>query len=122
VRPYLWGSALSIAPIWTARGVQNKVLEAAAAGLPSVVTPAVMGGLPTHVLPACSVAGTADAFSASVLALLALSPEERRAAASLADLSAMRWNTRLAPLIATLEAAAHSNHHVSAPAMAVPSA
>ena len=122
VRPYLWGSALSIAPIWTARGVQNKVLEAAAAGLPSVVTPAVMGGLPTHVFPACSVADTAEAFTASLLALLALSPDQRRAAASAADLSAMRWKTRLEPLIATLASAAQSSHHVNAPAKVVPTA
>jgi hypothetical protein len=98
--------------------VQNKVLEAVAAGLPAVVTPAVLGGLPTHVLPACSVAGTAEEFAASVLALLASSPAERRAVACSADLSEMRWDTRLVPLIATLEAAAHSSHHASAPAAA----
>lgn len=122
VRPYLWGSALSVAPIWTARGVQNKVLEAVAAGLPAVVTPAVMGGLPTHVLPACSVADTADAFAASVLALLASSPAERRAVASSADLSAMRWSRRLEPLIATLQSAAQTSHHMRTPASAPPTA
>src|SRR3954468_16751037 len=40
IRPYLWQSAVAIAPLFEARGVQNKVLEAAAAGLPSVVTSA----------------------------------------------------------------------------------
>jgi glycosyltransferase involved in cell wall biosynthesis len=74
VRPYLWRSALSVAPIWTARGVQNKVLEAAAAGLPSVVTPAVFKGLPEQVAAACTVAETADSFAASVLRQLGLSP------------------------------------------------
>src|SRR6185295_9529665 len=49
MRPYLWRSAMSVAPIFQARGVQNKVLEAAAAGLPSVVTRAVWDGLPPQV-------------------------------------------------------------------------
>ena len=38
VRPYLWSAAVGIAPLLEARGVQNKVLEAVAAGLPVVVT------------------------------------------------------------------------------------
>jgi sugar transferase (PEP-CTERM/EpsH1 system associated) len=46
VAPYLWKAAVSVAPLLTARGVQNKVLEAVAAGLPTVVTPVVAEGLP----------------------------------------------------------------------------
>jgi sugar transferase (PEP-CTERM/EpsH1 system associated) len=122
VRPYLWGSAVAIAPIWTARGVQNKVLEAVAAGLPTVVTPAVMGGLPTHVLPACTAAATPDEFAKSVLAVLAAPPEARRAIARSADLTAMRWSERLSLLIATLEAAAQSSHHATAAATITPDA
>ena len=38
VRPYLWQSAVAIAPLLTARGIQNKVLEAVGAGLPAVVS------------------------------------------------------------------------------------
>src|SRR6185295_6727113 len=53
MRPYLWRSAAAVAPLFLARGVQNKVLEAAAAGLPSVVTPAVRNGLPPEVSGAC---------------------------------------------------------------------
>src|SRR5262249_9214108 len=41
VRPYLWSSAVSVAPLLTARGVQMKVLEAVGAGLPAVITSAV---------------------------------------------------------------------------------
>jgi sugar transferase (PEP-CTERM/EpsH1 system associated) len=52
IRRYLWRAAVSVAPLLTARGVQNKVLEAVAAGLPAVVTPAVWDGLPAEVLPA----------------------------------------------------------------------
>ena len=46
VRPYLWRAAIAVAPLETAHGVQNKVLEAVAAGLPVVVTSAVYEGLP----------------------------------------------------------------------------
>ncbi len=46
VRPFLWQAAVSAAPLLVARGVQNKVLEALAAGLPCVVTPPVFEGLP----------------------------------------------------------------------------
>jgi hypothetical protein len=35
VKPYLWASAVSVAPLFVARGLQNKVLEATAAGLPA---------------------------------------------------------------------------------------
>jgi len=44
VRPYLV-SAIAIAPLGVAGGVQNKVLEAMSAGRPVVVTPSVADGL-----------------------------------------------------------------------------
>src|SRR5207237_1026249 len=78
IRPFLWRSAIAVAPIFQARGVQNKVLEAAAAGLPSVVTPAVWKGLPSEVLPACRVADDADQFAARLDELLAQPPAGRR--------------------------------------------
>jgi sugar transferase (PEP-CTERM/EpsH1 system associated) len=108
VRPYLWRSAVSIAPIWTARGVQNKVLEAVAAGLPSVITPAVREGLPAEVDPACMVAATADSFAASVLTLLETSPATRRATAERANLQSLSWERQLEPLFDLLESAAVS--------------
>ena len=45
VRPHYAAAALSVAPIRSARGVQNKVLEAMAASLPVVATSPVAGGL-----------------------------------------------------------------------------
>jgi sugar transferase (PEP-CTERM/EpsH1 system associated) len=45
VRPYLRAAALAVAPLRIARGVQNKILEAMAAGLPVVGTPAAVDGL-----------------------------------------------------------------------------
>ena len=63
VRPHLWQAAVAAAPLQTARGVQNKVLEAVAAGLPAVVTPVVLEGVPAEVRPACAPAGDAFAFA-----------------------------------------------------------
>ena len=54
VRPHLWQAAVAAAPLLTARGVQNKVLEAVAAGLPTVVTPVVLAGVPTEFRPPAS--------------------------------------------------------------------
>ena len=45
VRPYVWGSDLSVAPIRVARGVQNKVLEAMAMGKGVVATPQAYEGI-----------------------------------------------------------------------------
>ena len=106
MRPYLWRSAVAVAPIFQSRGVQNKVLEAAAAGLPSVVTRTVGDGLPHQVLPACRIADTAEAFAAAVIDLLSLSPGARRQEAARAALPSLGWPTRLAPLVALIESAA----------------
>jgi polysaccharide biosynthesis protein PslH len=108
MRPYLWRSAMSVAPIFQAHGVQNKVLEAAAAGLPSVVTTAVWNGLPPEVLPACYRADGADAFARGVIDYLALAPDERRRIAVRADLTRLAWPERLAPLLSLVEEAAAS--------------
>jgi sugar transferase (PEP-CTERM/EpsH1 system associated) len=106
MRPYLWRSAVAVAPIFQSRGVQNKVLEAAAAGLLSVVTRTVGDGLPPQVLPACRIADTAEEFAAAVIELLSLSPDARRREASRAALSSLGWRARLAPLVALIERAA----------------
>lgn len=108
VRPYLWGGAVSVAPLHTSRGVQTKVLEAIAAGLPVVVTPAVLGGLPSEVAPACLVGGDAATFALHVAALLKATPTERDALAGRAALSSLRWEERLKALPGLLEEAAQA--------------
>lgn len=106
VKPYLWEAAVAAAPLFIARGIQNKVLEAAAAGLPAVITPAVAAGLPREVMPACRVAPDAPTFAATLVALLGRTPTERRAMAGQADLGGLAWSIRLAPIGAALEVAA----------------
>jgi polysaccharide biosynthesis protein PslH len=105
VRRYLWESAVSVAPLKTARGVQNKVLEAVAAGLPAVVTTPVADGLPPDVLVACRAADGADDFARHVVELLNLSGDQRRRVAELADMAPLTWDHRLAALPAILSSA-----------------
>jgi sugar transferase (PEP-CTERM/EpsH1 system associated) len=110
VRDWLWGAAVGIAPLHVARGVQNKALEAIAAGLPIVITDAVAGGLPPQALSASRVANTPDDFAEQVIRLLRLSPEVRRGIARSSDLRELTWARTLGPLSSILERAASSSH------------
>jgi sugar transferase (PEP-CTERM/EpsH1 system associated) len=105
VRPYLWRAALSVAPLLTARGVQNKVLEATAAGLPSVVTSAVFEGLPPEIRHACVLADGAEDFADAIVRLLETAPADRRQIASRADLSNITWEEALSALPKILQTA-----------------
>jgi len=110
VRDWLWDSAVSIAPLHVARGVQNKALEAIAAGLPIVITDAVAGGLPPEALQAARIANTANEFAEEVLRLLELSPGVRRGIAASSDLRELTWARTLAPLWSVVERAAGASH------------
>jgi len=76
VRPYLQCAALMVAPLNIARGTQNKILEAMAAGIPVVASATAAAGVdarsPDHFL----VAATADQYVAAILGVLD-DPEER---------------------------------------------
>lgn len=66
VRPYLQQAALSVAPLKIARGTQNKILEAMAAGVPVITTSAAAGGVdavaPEHLLVADTISEQVDAI------------------------------------------------------------
>ncbi len=49
VRPYLAGACVAICPLQTARGIQNKVLEAMAAGKAVVASPGAIEGLEVEI-------------------------------------------------------------------------
>jgi sugar transferase (PEP-CTERM/EpsH1 system associated) len=98
VREWLWDSAVGIAPLHVARGVQNKALEAIASGLPIVLTAAVAGGLPAAAASASRVANTPAQFAAHVLDLLSFSPAQRREMAQSSDFGELSWPKTLASL------------------------
>jgi len=106
VRPFLWSASVSVAPLLVARGIQNKVLEAIAAGLPCVVTPQVADGLPPEATGACRVAGAPRDFADAVLAFLALPAGDGQALAATAPLERISWAERMRPLMAAVTAAA----------------
>jgi glycosyltransferase involved in cell wall biosynthesis len=106
VRPHLWQSALSVAPLHLARGVQNKVLEAIAAGLPCVVTPDVFEGLPAAVRPACVSVKAPEAFAGAIVQWLNMGGASRRAIAERAALDALSWDRQLQPFLDLIEQAA----------------
>jgi sugar transferase (PEP-CTERM/EpsH1 system associated) len=72
VRPYLASATVFVAPLETARGVQNKILEAMAAGVPVLTTPDVAKGLPEGASSLVFTAEREDAreFTFSLLNLL----------------------------------------------------
>ncbi len=76
VRPYIYRSAVNVAPLTIARGTQNKLLEAMAMGIPVVTSEQAAGGIDAvpgeHFLTATTIEGYRDA----VLRLLD-SPQDR---------------------------------------------
>jgi polysaccharide biosynthesis protein PslH len=76
VRPLLRRAALMVAPLNIARGTQNKILEAMAAGVPVVASRVAAGGVdassPEHFL----VAATPDEYVAAILRIVD-DPQER---------------------------------------------
>jgi sugar transferase (PEP-CTERM/EpsH1 system associated) len=105
VRPELWSAAVATAPLRLARGVQTKVLDAVAAGLPCVITSAVVAGLPDQIRAVCPIADSPEAFAARIVDCLRRTPEERRAMTDI-DLSGLEWERRLVPLLSLIEQAA----------------
>jgi len=101
VRPYLAGSTLAVAPLLTARGIQNKVLEAMAMGRAVVASPAALEGL--DVEPAVEVieAQPPEAWQRQILDLLqndARRQDVERAARRRVERD-YTWSARLKPLV-----------------------
>lgn len=113
VRDYLWRAAVSVAPLLTARGLQNKVLEALAAGLPVVVTSNVLDGLPLAARAGCITADSAGSFAQSLIEPLTWSAVERRQRAARADLTGLGWDQQLAPVLGILRDAGRRQTNVA---------
>ena len=108
-RDHLWRAAVAVAPLHTARGLQNKVLEALAAGVPVVTTTAVGEGLPGGVASGCAFADQPEYFAACILRLLDLTPDERRAMASSVDLTGLSWLGPRQQMVDVVRAAARGD-------------
>jgi len=70
VRPYLWKASVGINPVRMAAGMQNKLLEGLAAGLPMVISPEANEGIKAPEGKAVLIGRTREEFAAHVLALL----------------------------------------------------
>ena len=114
VLPYLARSTVSVAPLLTARGIQNKVLEALAAGLPVVTTSSVIEGLPPGVRGGCVCADDTRSIADALIELLRQSPSSLRGRASAADLSCLSWEQQLRPLLGGLRMATGRNESACA--------
>jgi len=70
MRPYIWGASVAVVPMRIARGVQNKILEALASGIPVVSTTAAAQALPPVLRSLLRVADTPQAIAAAVIDLV----------------------------------------------------
>lgn len=105
VSQYLRDADIVVAPLHQARGIQNKVLEAMASGLPVVLTFAAATGIDGQDQEHFCVADTADAFATQVNALVRdhqLRLRIGKAARSLVE-SEYDWETRLQPMLELLQ-------------------
>jgi len=100
VRPYLDSAEVAVVPIRIARGIQNKLLEAMAMGLPCVSATAAWTGIEVSGDPGVFIADEPDDFAERVVSLLR--DQDLRTRASHAARSAVErhysWQAQLAPL------------------------
>ena len=113
VRPFLRAASVAVVPLRMARGVQNKLLEAMAMGLPVVATSCAFNGVEAQPGVHALVADESEAFAAAVVRLLAndaLRTQLSQAARACMERN-YRWETQLARLDAILAVETGSQLH-----------
>ncbi|HTB33878.1 MAG TPA: glycosyltransferase family 4 protein, partial [bacterium] len=107
-RPRLWSAAVSVCPVRSGAGRQNKLLEAFAAGTPCVATPLAAAGAEAEHGRHLLVAQEPAAFAEAVLRLCRQPALGRRLARQAADLLARhyRWEANAGALERTMTRAA----------------
>jgi glycosyltransferase involved in cell wall biosynthesis len=80
VRSYLRGSAAMVAPLRIARGTQNKILEAMAAGVPVITSSVAAGGVDAQAGEHLLVADGPEAVAAAALRIMDDAAERARLA------------------------------------------
>jgi sugar transferase (PEP-CTERM/EpsH1 system associated) len=105
VRPYLAGARVAVAPFSIAAGIQNKILEALAYGLPVVATPRAAGALAPGVAEVVDTAEDAPGLAARTVTLLLDQERARRTGAEGRRRVAeyYRWDRALDSLLQLLE-------------------
>ena len=78
VQPWLAQASVSVVPLMIASGIQTKILEAMAFGLPVVATPRAVQGLTADVAACVDTAESAETIASHVTRLL-LDPQQARA-------------------------------------------
>lgn len=96
VRPYLANAAVVVAPLRIARGIQNKVLEAMAAGRPLVATPEALDGIDARPGRDLLVGANAESFADAVSdVLLGRAPADLGESARRHVVSHYQWAEQL---------------------------
>ncbi len=105
MRPWLAHADLAVAPLQLARGVQNKVLEAMAAGVAPVVTQAALEGISAVDQESVIVAKDGAGFASAIAALLNDPARTASVGAAAREVIAARysWDARFAELAAVIE-------------------
>jgi sugar transferase (PEP-CTERM/EpsH1 system associated) len=109
-RPYLDAAEIFVAPLRVARGVQNKVLEALAMGLPCIASTATWRGIAIPAAAGMLVADAAEDFAVLVVRVLrdaAFRADMARQARATAE-THFRWADQLAALDRAVAAATSS--------------
>ena len=111
MRPWLGHASIAVAPLMLARGVQNKVLEAMAAGVPCITTSAALEGIGARdgesVIVADGATGTelaekrrstGTAFAAAIEGLLDAPGDAKRISGAAAEMIEQNysWDARVA--------------------------
>jgi glycosyltransferase involved in cell wall biosynthesis len=92
VRPYLWGSTVSIVPIRIGGGTRLKIYEAMAAGVPVVSTTVGAEGLDVSKGDNIRLADTPESFAAACLDLMDNAAERERQAATALELVQTKYS------------------------------
>jgi glycosyltransferase involved in cell wall biosynthesis len=111
IRPYLWGSAVSIVPLRIAGGTRLKIFEAMAARVPVVSTSIGAEGLPVENGKHIAIADSPELFARCCLDLLAQADLRQQRAEQAWQLVSTRfsWHAVARELEAALEAGPRPN-------------
>jgi len=102
IRPFLRGAAIAVCPLRVARGVQTKILEAMAMGVPVAVSRRAAKGIPERLLSETYVEDDPHRLAAFLIGMLRqdpLSPQPGPRRIFTEYYSALRWQDKLESLL-----------------------